>query len=166
MKYKHVSILFLGLSLTLCMCITSICGIAYLYGYYIGGDWSDFSTLENASDVESILREKLAIGSSNVTDVASFLKVSGVNYCGIYKNNLRVGGLFLQESHILDLHTVQAGNVLIVCGTGIRESILDSLHHLGDRNYNLLIEYRYRMRFYFVDGVLNDVRVTRTGSGP
>ena len=80
MKYKRIVILILGFLFTLCLCV---CGGAFLYGD-AHGDWSDFSTLESASDVEIALKEKLTLGESTIIDVVSFLTVSGVNYCTPY----------------------------------------------------------------------------------
>ena len=163
MRYKRIVVLTLGLLFALCLCA---CGAVFLYGY-VHGDWSDFSTLDSASDVESALKEKLTIGESTITDVVSFLTASGVNYCGIYKEGRRQGGMFLQEEPApeTELSNAQTGNVLIPCITGIRESVSDLFHHVWNSDHNLLIEYEYYMQFYFVDGVLVDIQVAEVDSG-
>ena len=146
-----------------CSCVI---GIVLLHDYapifYTAPQWSEFSNLENASDVQATLTADLIARKPSMPETIAYLAQKGVEWCTIYDGDKRVTSFFLNE---VDDYTVYRTGTRLLCITAARDRIINPGNPVEIRGYNLLVAYDYDMEFRFANGVLVDIQVEKFAYG-
>ncbi|HEX3050227.1 MAG TPA: hypothetical protein VHP83_06185 [Aggregatilineaceae bacterium] len=145
-KFKQrigvVPLILIGGPLIICGCLLGVV-LVHDYAYKLDKSikWSDFSSIDKATEVKAILDENLIINQATSTDVVSFLAQKGVEDCTISESS-------------------------VVCWTPAHESIINPKNLLDIRGYNLLTSWDYWIRFQFNSGKLARIEVSKESTGP